>query len=486
MVEGMVAEVVSACAGGAVLTGWALYLGCGPLLIGILGALNFFAQFVQFPAAWLSSRLGYRKVAIVSVSVSRQLLLPLIALPWLPIAQGSKQAVLMGVAAISALLGVVGNNAWTAWMGELVPKRIRGRYFGRRAALCALGNTSAALAAGVLLDRARLPGLTGAALAALALAACVAGAVTTVLMCRQHDPTPDGGRGRFDLRATLLPLRDPRGRRVLTFQLLWNTAIGASSALFSLHMLQNLKMGFALMALYNAGLAFMRILAAPLWGRALDRVGARTVLTFCSLGMTAAPVIWLFPKPWMLWPLLVDVLFSGALWGGHQLASFALPLSVAPREGRPFYLAAFATAAGLSYAAAATAGGYLAQRAPVQLTVAGFSLYGLQLVFLVSGAFRLTAALSALRIHEAASRPLPELVALVWAGAIALPLRIARLPGRIALATVSGGTASPSSPAPRARSRAWPLPPRQWPAAAGPRAETGTPSRDPGTASRTG
>lgn len=72
--EGMVAEVVSACAGGAVLTGWALYLGCNPFWIAMLGALPFFAQLAQLPAAWFTAFAGQRRVAIAAVCASRQAL----------------------------------------------------------------------------------------------------------------------------------------------------------------------------------------------------------------------------------------------------------------------------------------------------------------------------------------------------------------------------------------------------------------------------
>ena len=66
------------------------------------------------------------------------------------------------MAGLAAVLGVLGNNAWVAWMGELVPSRIRGRYFGRRTGLCMLGGALAAGVAGLLLDWARGHGLVGA------------------------------------------------------------------------------------------------------------------------------------------------------------------------------------------------------------------------------------------------------------------------------------------------------------------------------------
>ena len=74
VVEGVFAEVVTACAGGAVLTGWALHLGCSPLLVGVIASLPQLAQLVQIPAAWTTSLLGHRRACLWMVGLSRQAL----------------------------------------------------------------------------------------------------------------------------------------------------------------------------------------------------------------------------------------------------------------------------------------------------------------------------------------------------------------------------------------------------------------------------
>src|SRR5689334_17748776 len=56
--EGLVAEVVGACFGNAVLTAWAVELGASPLLLGVLWGLPYFGQVFQVPALWLTSHLG--------------------------------------------------------------------------------------------------------------------------------------------------------------------------------------------------------------------------------------------------------------------------------------------------------------------------------------------------------------------------------------------------------------------------------------------
>src|SRR5205823_11423629 len=109
--EGLVAELVAACAGGGVLTAWALYLGLSPVLVGVLGALPFAAQFVQIPSAWLTRVHGSRRTAVVAIGLSRQLPLLLAAVPWMGLPVDAQRAALLAVAGTSSLLSVVGNNA---------------------------------------------------------------------------------------------------------------------------------------------------------------------------------------------------------------------------------------------------------------------------------------------------------------------------------------------------------------------------------------
>lgn len=407
MAEGLVAEMIGACSGGAVLTGWALYLGAGPLLTGVVMVLPQVAQLFQIPAAWTTSRLGSRRAAILLVSLQRQVTLPLIVLPFLHVPKAASQAVLFSVTTLAAVLGVLGNNAWVSWMGDLVPARIRGRYFGRRTALCTAGGAFASAAAGLLLDRAHRLDLAGEGLALLQGFACAAGAVSTLLMARQHQGRASGGTSGqhgFHLRQAFGPLRDRSVRGFLAYLVAWNFAIGLAGGFFNLFMLRDLRMGYTLVALQGVGVAVVRMLAAPAWGSLVDRVGARPVMVACSFGISAIPFIWLFPTPDCLWPLAIDSLLTGILWSGHNLAAFNLPLAVAPRSSRPYYLAVFATLGGVASMLAVMAAGLLEPALPEHLTAGGLPLARLQQLFALSGILRLCASCLAMRIQHASRR----------------------------------------------------------------------------------
>lgn len=412
--EGMAGELVASTAGGAVLTGWALYLGCNPVILALLGALPFLAQVVQFPSAWLTSSVGSRRVAISGLGLGRLVLAPLVALPFLPVGNGAKQALLLLVATISNLLLVMGTNAWMAWMGDLVPEKLRGRYFGKRLSLVTVAGAAGALSAGLWLDVSKRSGTEPTALAALAGIACLAGATTVILLLRHQVPEArDEGKKGFDFGAAAEALRDPRSRPFLRYQLAWNAAIGVAASFFAVHMLQNLKMGFALMAAHGVAVAAVRVLVSPLWGKLIDRFGARPVLILCSWGIGVVPLVWLFPTANSLfWPLATDVVLAGSLWAGHALASFELPLAVAPREKRPYYLAGFATAGGIAFAAASAVGGFLAQGLPKHVILFGHSMHAFHVLFVISSLGRFLSAPLSLRIEEPGASPMEEL----WRG----------------------------------------------------------------------
>ena len=398
------AELFGACTGGAVLTAWALYLGASPFTIGLLAAVPFAAQILQVPAAWLTLSFGPKAVAMAAIGASRLLWLPMAALPFVGLPLETALHVFVGVVALAAVFGVIGNNAWTAWIGDLVPGAIRGRFFSRRTVYISVASTIATLAAAEALDRLGPRGWQGPALGGLAAIACVAGVLSLYLLHRQHDPARARTPERPDWRVLITVARAPQARPFLKYLLAWNSAVALSASFFSLHMLVNLRTGFALAALYGVGVAAVRIISAPLWGRAVDRLGARPVLVLCSFGIASVPAIWLFVTPAFLWPLALEAALAGALWGGHSIAAMDLTVKLSPGPQRPFYLAMFAAASGLGFAVAAALAGLLASHLPARFELLGETWTNLHVLFLLSALARLVAAVPALRIQESGAQ----------------------------------------------------------------------------------
>ena len=387
------AEVVGACATGGVLTAWSIYLGLGPVLLGLLGALPFAAQLLQVPAAVLARRAGSRRTALVAVGVSRQAMLPLALLPFLPGSPVLKEAVLLLCAGVSVILGVIANTAWTSWMGDLVPRAVRGRYFRRRNFLCALSSVAGSIAAGLALDGGVNAAGAATVLSALALTASTAGLVTTLLLLQQEPPRSAEPTAPA-VKEAVLPLRNAVARRALASQLAWGASSGLALAFYPLHFVGDLRSGFARMAAFGSGLAALRTFAAPAWERILKKLGAGSVLVACAVGLSLSPALWFFAKDGVLWLLAVDAALCGVLTAGYSLTASSLPIADSDPRERAYFLAAFASAGGLATGLAATLGAALAH---VLATRAGL-LVATQLLFVLGALGRIIAAVLGLRI----------------------------------------------------------------------------------------
>lgn len=402
--EGAFAEVFAACATGAVITGWALYLGASAAVIGFLGALPLGAQVASLPAAWFTNARSRKAVALWAVGISRLTFLPLLALPTLDVTRDTKLHLFLAIVAISTVASVVGNSAWVAWMGDLVPDRLRGRFFGRRTIFLSIAGTLTSLGAAILLDRLAPIGWTGAALSGLTGAAFLAGVASVVLMLRQHEPPVVAEPGGSAWQALRLTLHDRRARPFLGYLFAWNAAVGISASFFAYHMLTNLHTGFLVVAAHGVGVAVVRIVSARFWGHAVDRIGAGPVVVFCSFGIAAVPLTWFFVTPDRLWPIALDAIFAAFLWSGHNIAAFDLTIGLAPRASRPFYLAAFATAGGLGFGLASMLAGQFAALVPVHFVLAGEAWTNLHVLFLLSAVGRLASAGLSLRLHDPGAR----------------------------------------------------------------------------------
>ncbi len=105
----------------------------------------------QLLSAWLVRRLRQRKRLILAgASLQALVWLPLLLLPLLY----PKQAILLLVVC-ATLYHASGNFAvplWISLMGDLVPERKRGRYFGRRTRLATMTAFVALVIGGIVLQ----------------------------------------------------------------------------------------------------------------------------------------------------------------------------------------------------------------------------------------------------------------------------------------------------------------------------------------------
>ncbi len=411
--EGAFSNIFIVLTGGAFLTGMAIFLRAGDIELGFLAAAPFLTQAAQLfsPFAFrnpkgLRTRLGF------TLLLSR--LLWLVIIPLLLIEADWRLHALMAVVVLSSILTMAATPAWLAWMASVIPTRIRGRFFSRRNAAVAATTLACTILGSLILDWTRKVGSEAGGFAAIIAIASIGAWVGWRALLRVPDRNGGSDHGATGLRELLPPLRDKGFRRLLVVFSLWNGAIGISAAFFAPHMLINLKMSFLQIGLYSSATALIAVVSSRAWGSLVDRFGSKPVLNLSAIGIGLTPLIWLLPRSDMLWILIPEALYSGALWAGFNLAAFTLPLDRSPQKERTVYLSVFATITGAGFFIASLAAGYIAESlVDWSFEIGNQTLVNYHVLFVCSAVLRLlTAGLIAV-LREPSEARLPVIVQLM-------------------------------------------------------------------------
>ena len=131
-----------------------------PFQFGVLAALPFIASLLSLPASLLIERTGERKkIFLYGLYFQRLLWFPIALVPlWIvsqygPARRRRGDAVFLLLMFIMHAAGAVGGPAWVSWMADVVPERLRGKYFSRRRQWGIVSAIPTALLVGWLLDR---------------------------------------------------------------------------------------------------------------------------------------------------------------------------------------------------------------------------------------------------------------------------------------------------------------------------------------------
>ncbi len=391
MVEGAFGMPYLVWTGGSLLTGYALYLHTNPRQFALLAGLPLIAQALTPIIAWLAVRSGHRKrLALITGLIGRLVWTAAPCLPLMPAA--ARLPMLLVIMFTSGVLLSAYNTLLSAWLGDVVPERARGRYFSFRGALHGFIGMFVALLGGVLLDHLAAP-MKFQALLSVGVAFGVA---ALALVGLQWDPPVEK---RADSLPDIIraPLRDRTFRRFIGLSAYWAFA-GALCGPFMLpYFYGELHLPFTSGAIYSALVATLGLLLVPQWGRLADRVGHKPVFAITAVGAgSLLPLVWTLATPgapWIVWgSALLDTTVSGA--GGAALGN--LLLAQAPRAQRAGYISVLGMITGL----AGFAGSLVAGQVIGAVNAAHLPVSGYQAVFLLAAALRVGAAVFLRRVRE--------------------------------------------------------------------------------------
>lgn len=321
---------LTCCASGDQIRAFCKVVGFSDWHFGVLGALPFLATFGQLIASLIIENTGLRKYQFLYFATAHRLMWIVVAVVPFVMTVPSGGAVFMVLLAIgmSYFMTSFAEPAWITWMADMIPRRIRGRYFAIRARWAQAVQIVAVLIVGAITEWAvsRSDHAVLVTVGVIFIVAALFGAIDVqlfrwireVLPPGQHKvkppvlsldvPRPVNGRNPFALLAYWIrcfgagfyqllfdPLKDRLFRHYVGFGATVTFSAVVSGWFFWRQTSEILGFGS-----FGAQILFMVIgplcgmLTSGFWGRLVDRWGRRPVLIIATLCATLCLIPWFF------------------------------------------------------------------------------------------------------------------------------------------------------------------------------------------------
>lgn len=437
--DGVFATVFSTITGGVLLSNFLVELEATPFQVGMLASIPMVANLLQpLGAYWADGTSSRRRYGLWVYGISRLLWLPL-AIAIILFSQHPAHPQRMIVATLAVMLathvlGAMGSASWLSWLAILVPRRLRGRYFGFRNSAFSLTSLATLPLVGVTVSRWMGGSIQG--FGVMVGVAVVAGLISLGFQSQMTDVNPQTYHSVILKPATVIPdsenpvsyegaiaeameleeattnpveqsqtayrsiLNNANFLLFLLYFGMWAFGVNLCNPFFNLYLLDNLALDLSWVTLYNTLAAGANLLMLLFWGKLADRVGNRPILLLDGLLVAVTPLLWLGTGAtsvsiWFWFPLLH--LLGGGTGAAIDLCLNNLQLAIAPIQHHTKYFAITAAIGGVSGAMGALVGGWLAQFADVG---------GMTGLFALSSILRLVALLPLVWLQEPQQRSL--------------------------------------------------------------------------------
>ncbi|MDF5735783.1 MULTISPECIES: MFS transporter [unclassified Nostoc] len=421
----VLASVYSLGTSGILLSNFLVELGASPVVFGMLSSIPMLVNLIQPLGAYLSERTTSRfQYSLWTHGIGRLLWLVLVigiaSASWGVVNTHQLVILTLLIVLFTHLLGGLGTASWLSWVAMIVPRRLRGRYFGIRNSAGSLTNLVCVPMAGLAVSH--WYGGTLQGYGVVLLVSIVFGIVGLGCQYFQVDMNPQlentyDGKLPPTSEIQLEVAKDEssevpqsihipqnqlansiwKNSNFLIFLLyfsFWTLAVNLSSPFFNLYMLDTLDLDVSYVTIYNSLQAGANLLMLILWGKLADKIGNRPILICIGILVAATPVVWLGIGAnrldiWLWFPLLH--IFLGGTWAAIDLCSNNIQLGIVPIKNQSIYFAIAAAVAGASGALGTTIGSFI-----VQFAQSG----GLLGLFALSSLFRLVALVPLMFLKE--------------------------------------------------------------------------------------
>ena len=304
---------------------FAIAINASNSLVAMLGSISgLLGPLSQIFGSRFIGKYPRKKILLKSVFLESLIWIPIITIAFLSykgIWTNNLPFLFLFFFSIYILLASFGVPAWFSWMGDLVDKKFRGRWFAKRTLIIGVISVIITITASIFLDYLRNKGWTMFGFMVLFSLAALSRLESWRSFKKQYEPklklkrssyfsfwdflkdTPKNNFGRFSLYVGFLFF-----------------TIYISLPLLVVYLLRNLGFSYTLYMVVVLAGTMLAGLTLTWWGRFADKYGNYKILAITSILIPTIPILWvLHPSP--IYLILVPSLISGISWTGFNLST---------------------------------------------------------------------------------------------------------------------------------------------------------------------
>jgi MFS family permease len=382
--EGASASVMSG-AGNSFITPFALAIGANSLHIGFLSSfIGLVGPLAQLRSTQLMEKFSRKKIIVAGVLIQALIWLPIIFLGFLfykKIWLDLLPIFLILFYSIQIGIGAIAVPSWFSLMGDLVPEKIRGKYFSKRNKIIGIVSIIAMLSAGLLLDLFKTKGLVLLGFSMIFSISMFARLYSVFLLNKHYDPKITLKKGYyFSFKQFVQQSPKNNFGRFTLFVGFFYFSVFIASPFIAVYMLEQLKFNYIWYTLITLSGSVFSLLFLPFWGRIGDKHGNRLIIFSSSLMISIVPILWMV-SPSKIYLILVPSFVSGVFWGAFNLSSFNFIYDSVSPEHRALSATYYHVFLGIGTFAGGIFGGFILRYLSID-SINSFFNFGFANVFL--------------------------------------------------------------------------------------------------------
>lgn len=282
------------------------------------------------------------------------------------------------------IAGLIMDPAWVSLVGDIVPDKIKGTYFGRRNRVTGFVSFISFLIGGILLQH--ISGINVLyAFGLIFFIAMIGRLISWYYFSKIYEPK------YVVLEESKFSFIDFVKRMKLTnygifviYICIFSFNVQIAAPFFAVYMFRDLNFDYLTFTIVNSASAITSFLSMSMWGRYSDIFGNKKIIALTGFMIPLVPLLWILSRN-ILYLIFIEI-FAGFVWAGFNLCSFNFVFDTVSPEKRARAFSYYNVLYGISIFLGATLGGYL-------IRYGNMFWSPVYLVFIISGILRFLTSL---------------------------------------------------------------------------------------------